>query len=650
MIAKGAGRNVHHRILGLLMAVLLLPFTAAAQSPNEALRQAAKAGDLKAARAALDAGAEVDTKDDYSITPLMLTVRQGNVELAKLLLDKGADINAKDTFYGVNVLSEAARSGNSEIVALLLDRGASGGTDLLRTAVRQGDVATVKVFVEKGKLTEAQKKTALRQAKQFGQEEIAKIFEEAGVTLVMPATPASDGPAATPVPDADRLAALARMNEKIALPAEKKSVEPMHWPMFRGPQASGVADGQHPPTAWDTTKNENVKWRTDIPGLALSSPIIWGERMFLTTAVSAKGEEPFRHGLYGDVDSVNDDSAHTWKVLCLDRKTGEIIWDQTAHEGVPAFKRHTKSSHANSTMVTDGERVVAFFASEGMHCYDMDGKLLWKKDLGKLDSGWFFDPSYQWGFAASPILYKGMIILQCDVQSNPFIAAFRIEDGSEIWRTARNEITSWGTPNVIEHEGHAEVVTNGTKGIRGYDPMTGAELWTLSPNSEVTAPTPIFAHGLIYVTSGYRPIQPIYAIRPGQKGDISLAKGETSSAAIAWSVDKGGPYMPTPIVYGDYLYTCANNGILTCWDAKNGEVKYKKRLGHMGGGYSASPVAADGRIYFPSEDGEVFVVRAGAEYELLATNPMGEVIMATPAISDGIIYVRTLKAIYGIGQ
>ncbi|MBD0328339.1 MAG: PQQ-like beta-propeller repeat protein, partial [Pyrinomonadaceae bacterium] len=363
---------------------------------------------------------------------------------------------------------------------------------------------------------------------------------------------------------------------------------------------------------------------------------------------SSDPKSVFRHGLYGDVDSAKDESKHTWRVYCLDKRNGKILWVRTAYEGVPKVKRHIKASHASSTPVTDGKHVVALFASEGLYAYDASGNLLWKKDLGVLDAGWFYDPDYQWGHASSPIIYKDMVIVQCDLQKSSFIAAYNLKDGRQIWRTPREEIPSWGTPTVYEGKTRAELITNATKYIRGYDPLTGKELWRLSGNSEITTPTPIVAHDLIFVTSGYAPIQPIYAIRPGASGDISLKEGAESNEFIAWSKKRGGPYTPTPIIYGDYLYTCANSGVLACYNARTGERIYQQRIAERGGAFTASPVAADGKLYFTSEDGEIFVVRAGPKYELLATNQMGEVCMATPAISDGMIFIRTQYHIYGI--
>jgi len=421
-----------------------------------------------------------------------------------------------------------------------------------------------------------------------------------------------------------------------------------NWTSFRGTNASGVGDGKTPVT-WNAAKGENVLWKTEIPGLAHSSPIIWGNRVFITTAVSSDPKAVFRHGLYGDVDPSPDVSKHSWRVYCLDKATGKIIWERVAHEGVPKTKRHPKSSQASSTPVTDGKHIVAFFGSEGLYTYDLDGKLLWKQDLGALNAGWFYDPDYEWGTASSPIIYKNLVIVQCDIQKNSFIAAYDINDGHRVWITSREEIPSWGTPTIYEGKPRAELITHATKFNRGYDPMTGKELWKLSGNSEITTPTPLVAHGMVYITNGYRDIQPIYAIRPGGSGDISLKDGQESSDFIAWSKKRGGPYMATPVIYGDYLYICALQGVLSVYNAKTGERLYQQRLGE-GGAYSASPVAADGKVYFPSEDGDILVVKAGPTYELLATNPIGEVCMASPAISDGVIFVRAEHHVFAIGE
>lgn len=423
-----------------------------------------------------------------------------------------------------------------------------------------------------------------------------------------------------------------------------------NWPQFRGPGASGVAEGSMAIVNWDAEKLENTLWKTKIPGLGHSSPVIWGNKVFVTTAVTSGAKDETRYGLYGDVAPVKEDPRHTWKVYALDKQTGKILWERTAYDGMPKVKRHPKSTHSDSTPVTDGKYLVALFGSHGLYAYDLNGKLLWKQDLGVLDSGWFYDPDYQWEHGSSPVIYRDLVIIQADIQKNSFIAAYNLKNGKLVWKTPREEISSWGTPTVHQGKTRAELITNGSRAIRGYDPLTGKELWRLTPNSEVTTPTPIVAHDLIYVTSGYRPIQPIYAIRLGASGDITLKDGKDSSEFIAWSKTRGGPYMPTPVVYGDLLYTCSNQGVLTAYDAKTGERHYQERLGGKGGAFTASPVASDGKIYLSSEDGEVFVVKAGPKYELLATNKVGEVMMATPAISEGLVIIRGHDHVFAFGQ
>jgi outer membrane protein assembly factor BamB len=435
-----------------------------------------------------------------------------------------------------------------------------------------------------------------------------------------------------------------------APPAPRDDPDPVtrpgNWPSFRGPSASGVADGQHPPLTWDARSGHNVRWKTPIPGLGLSCPVVWGDSLFVTSAVG-KEKPRLRTGLYGDVEPIDDRTRHAFKLFCLDKRTGKLLWERTPHEGIPATKRHPKSSHANPTPATDGKHVVAFFGSEGLYCYDLGGKLLWKKDLGTLSAGWFYNPAYQWGFGSSPVIWRDRVFVQCDVGKNSFLAAFRLADGQQLWKAPRDEVPSWGTPTVVEGPKGAELVTNATRFARGYDPLTGKELWRIGPNSEITVPTPVYDEGLVFITSGYSPVQPIWAVRPGARGDLSLKVEESSSDSVAWSTRTGGPYMPTPIVYRGHLYTCSNNGLLACYDAKTGKQLYRARLG---GAYTASPVAADGRLYLTSEEGLVRVVRAGPRYERLATNRVGEPALATPAVADGMLFVRTQGHVFGIGR
>jgi outer membrane protein assembly factor BamB len=424
--------------------------------------------------------------------------------------------------------------------------------------------------------------------------------------------------------------------------------ETQRWPSFRGPGATGLGSGT-PPVKWDVASGQNVLWKAEIAGLSVSSPIVWGDLVFVTTAVGEAPDQKLRTGLYGDVEPAKDVSKHAWKVLALQRATGKLAWERVATEGIPRNKRHPKSSQATPTPATDGKHVVAYFGAQGLFVFDVAGKLLWKKDLGDLSAGWFYDPDYEWGIGSSPVIYKDLVILQCDVQRGSFLAAFRLKDGGEVWRTTRDEIPSWATPTVIESGGRDELVTNATKLVRGYDPATGKELWSIKGGSEIAVPTPFMAHGLAYVFAGYGPGRPMYALKPGGGGDIAPPEGQGAGPFVAWSTPTGGPYLPTPIVVGEELYVVQNNGVLAVYAAKTGERRYQERIG-KGGSFTASPVAAGGRVYFATEDGEVHVVKAGPTYELLATNPIGEAILATPAIVDGVLYVRGQKHLFAIGE
>jgi len=417
-----------------------------------------------------------------------------------------------------------------------------------------------------------------------------------------------------------------------------------NWPQFRGPQASGVADGATPPVAWTAPR-----WKTPIPGLGHSSPIVWGDRVFVTTAISSDPKSEFRPGLAEAFESAKDVSRHIWRVYCLDKATGRILWERTAHEGPPRSKRHPSSSQANSTPVTDGRRLVVFFGSEGLYTYDLDGKLLWKQDLGAINPGSYMTPDDEWGAGSSPIIFKNLVIVQCDIQKGSFLAAYDVRDGKLAWRTPRDELPTWSTPTVHEGKTRAELITN-ARHLRGYDPLTGKELWRLAGTADYTVATPVVSHDLIFFTDGF-PEQPFFAIRPGATGDISLKDGALSNDHVAWSKKRGGQwYLQTPLVYGDSLYTLSINGILACYNPKTGDRLYYQRLGGKAAAFTASPVAADGKIYFASQDGEVFVVKAGPKYELLATNPLGEIVLATPAISGGMIFVRTQHHVFGIGE
>jgi outer membrane protein assembly factor BamB len=422
------------------------------------------------------------------------------------------------------------------------------------------------------------------------------------------------------------------------------------WPSFRGPAASGLGEGRGYPEQWDAPAGRNVLWRRSIPGLGHSSPVVWGHRVFVTSAISSRSGASFRPGLYGDGDASDDRSRHRFMLYALDKRSGRVLWERVAHEGEPIDRRHVKSTYASSSPATDGRVVVAWFGSQGLYAYDVEGRFLWKLDLGRLDLGAYDIPTYEWGPASSPVIWNGLVFLQCDTQADSFLLAVKAETGETVWKAERDELPSWGTPTLVTTSAGPELVANASDFIRGYDPRTGQERWRLGGSSKITAPTPIAADDLVVVASGRAPERPIFAVRPGARGDLTLPEGKTSSGAVAWSRTGRGSYMPTPLALDGRLYVLANNGVFDAYDLKTGAELYRQRLPQVGSGFSASPVAAEGRLYLSGEDGDVLVVAAGPEFRLLATNPMGELLMATPALSEGVLYVRTAQSLFAIGS
>jgi outer membrane protein assembly factor BamB/protein tyrosine phosphatase (PTP) superfamily phosphohydrolase (DUF442 family) len=435
-----------------------------------------------------------------------------------------------------------------------------------------------------------------------------------------------------------------------ARPSSRAASAKGSWPSFRGPHASGIAEGQNLPDEWNGKTGQNILWRTPIPGLAHSSPVVWGNRIFVTTAISSDPKASFRPGLYGDGDASKDRSKHRWMLYALDKQSGKIMWERVAYEGEPLDKRHIKGTYANSTPATDGRIVVAWFGSQGVYAYDVDGKPLWKVDLGRLDFGAYDIPTYEWGSASSPIIWKDLVILQCDTQADSFIIALNANTGETVWKTDRDEIPSWGTPTVATTSKGDELIANASNFIRAYDPRTGKELWRLGHSSKITAPTPTFADDVLVVVSGRAPERPIFVVKAGARGDLTLPEGKTSSDTVIWSRTGRGSYMPTPLIYNGILYVLANNGTFDAYNLKTGAEIYRQRLPTIGSGFSASPVASDGKIYLSNEDGEMLVVSAGEKFNHIATNSMGELLMATPALSDGVMYVRSSASLFAIGR
>jgi len=434
------------------------------------------------------------------------------------------------------------------------------------------------------------------------------------------------------------------------LEAQRAAPRPgIDWPAFRGLQATGVADNAPLPSTWDVPAGKEVRWKTTIEGLGHSSPVIWGDRIYITTAVSGAADNSLRPGLYGAITSVNDDSVHTWKLICLDKSTGKVLFSKNILSEVPKVKRHMKSTHANTTVATDGTHVVAMLGSEGLYAFTMNGEVVWKKDFGVLDAGYYMVPDAQWEFSSSPVIHDGVVLVLADVQKNSFLAAFDLNTGAERWRTARTDVPTFGTPTIHSANGRTTVIVNGWHHTGGYDFTTGREVWKLDGGGDIPVPTPIVAGGLIYITNAHGSLSPVYAIREGAAGDISLTGGATSNKYVAWSVPRDGSYMATPIVYRGVLYVCRWNGILGAFDPASGERLYQERLGEGTSAFTASGVAGDGKLYFTSEEGDVFVVAAGRSFELVAKNTLGELVFATPAISEGTLFFRTGQSMVAIG-
>ena len=434
------------------------------------------------------------------------------------------------------------------------------------------------------------------------------------------------------------------------LSAASKPRPGVDWPQFRGIRATGIDDRHPAPATWDVGKKDGLKWKTPVPGLGHASPVVWGDSVYVATSISGQKESGLKVGLYGDIAPVKDDTPHEWQIYAIDKKTGAIRWQKTVLTAVPKIKRHTKATHANSTLATDGERIIAFFGSEGLYAFDMKGKELWKKDLGVLDAGFYMVPDAQWETGSSPILHDDVVVVQADVQKGSFIAAFDATSGKELWRQTRDDVPTWSTPTVHEVKGRTQLLVNGMRHVGAYDFKTGEVIWKLSGGGDIPVPTPVVSEGLVYVTNAHGLMSPVYAIRDTATGDVSLKDGAATNAAVAWSYPRGGGYMSTPLAYRGILYVVTYNGVLTAYDAKTGEKKYTQRLAEGTSAFTASPVAADDKVYLASEDGRVFVLKAGPAYELLATNDMAESTLATPAFSEGLMFWRTQNHVLAVGR
>ena len=421
------------------------------------------------------------------------------------------------------------------------------------------------------------------------------------------------------------------------------------WSSYRGYYASGVLDKTSFPERWNVKENLNIKWKVDVPGLALSCPIIWGDKLFLTTAISESDNKVLRAGKYVNSNPVEDESVHKWVVYCFDNGTGELIWERTAFTGIPQVKRHPKSTHANCTPATDGEHLVAFFGSEGLYCYTMEGDLIWKKNFGRLHAGAFAEnrAAIEWEFGSSPLIHKGVVLVQCDIRGESFLAAFDVKTGEQIWKKSRDEYPGWCTPNIYSYNSKEYVVVNGYKHRGAYDFVSGEEIWRMSGGGDIPVPTPQIGKGLIYFNSAHGRFSPIMAIKTDAKGDITLKDDETSNEFVQWSMPRGGSYMHSLLLYDKLLYNVGWNGFIECFNPDTGERIYKERLGRPDT-FIASPVASDGKIYIISDHGIVYTLKSGPEFEVLAENDLGDICMVVPALTDDVIYFRTQHSLIAV--
>ena len=428
------------------------------------------------------------------------------------------------------------------------------------------------------------------------------------------------------------------------LPVASTAPGNVNWPQFRGVGSLGVAEDPNLPDKWSTT--ENVAWKTEIPGVGWSSPIVWGDNIFLTSVISADSKEAPKKGLYFGGERPAPKDEHRWVVYAVSFKTGKVLWEKEVHRGAPAFSRHLKNSYASETPVTDGERLYAYFGNLGIFCFDLKGKLLWEQkwDARKTRFGW--------GTAASPIVHKDQLYLLNDNDEQSYLTALDKKTGKQLWRADREVGTNWATPYIWESGQRTELIVPGTKATRSYD-LTGKMLWEFTGMSSIAIPTPFSKFGLLYIASGYVGDQhrPVYAIKPGASGNISLKEGETSNQYIAWYLRQGGPYNPSPIVYGDLYYTLYDRGFFTANDARTGKEVYgKQRIDPAVGAFTSSPWAYNGKLFCLSEDGDTFVIQAGGEYKLLGKNSLDELCMATPAIVRGSLIMRTASKLYRISK
>ena len=414
------------------------------------------------------------------------------------------------------------------------------------------------------------------------------------------------------------------------------------WPQFRGPNGSATSTDRNLPVEWSADKN--VAWKVTIPGYGWSSPVVWGDKVFVTTAITAKqvkptGSDNWRDGFGGKVDAV-----YQWDVYCYGADDGTLVWKQTAARRKPTYPTNSSNTYASETPVTDGHRVYASFGETGLFCFDHAGTQLWHKDLGVY-------PTFgSHGTGASPVLDGDRLFLQCDNEQKSFLVALEAKTGKELWRVARDERTGWSTPLVWKNKVRPEVVCLGSKQVLSYDPDTGKLLWQLGGTNAQCFGSPVGDSDLLYTGTGGQlgGGRPLFAVRAGAAGDITLKPGTAANEAVAWYLPNAGPLVATPLLYEGHLYVPEQNlGLVSCYDARTGKQVYRERL-PQARGFLASPWACGGKVFCLDEDGQTFVLQAGPGYKLLGRNPIGERCWASPALAGDALFLRTIDHLYCI--
>ena len=436
----------------------------------------------------------------------------------------------------------------------------------------------------------------------------------------------------------------------VAISSRVQSSTSDNWPQFRGPdRTSVVADDPRLPETWSAT--DNVEWRTAIPGRGWSSPIVWGDRIFVTSVSTDTDDERPKLGLWlpetgSYVEGTPPPGTHRWMILCLDLVTGEILWQRTVHEGGAPSPKHPKNSFASATPVTDGERVYALFGNQGIFVYDFDGDLVWSREhRSRRNQGHV-------GTGSSPALLDDQLLVLHDNDDKSFLASFDTETGDENWRVVREEDDGFSTPLVWRNELRTEVVTAGKNQVRSYD-SSGNLIWFFSGQmTNVTVPTPVPGDGIVYLSSGYvgNNHRPVYAVLPGAEGDITLRANQSSNEYIRWYQPRIASYQPSPILYGGIYYTLHDRGFFTAHDARTGRLIYDRVRIETGATFTASPWAYNGKIFALSENGDTYVIAAGPKYKLLGKNLIGEMALASPAVAGTTLVLRTISHLYGIRQ